>query len=174
VVLCEPVVEARVDKAARILTAYVALLRAVNVGGTGKLPMSRLVEFCNAAGFAQAQTYIASGNAIFRSASSERDVREALQDRLCAYSGKPVGVLVRPADEMAKTVAANPFAAKPGNRVMVLFTDEPLPAHPFEGAAGAKDEEVFSVHASCTCSFPKGQVFRGCVCRRSGAARRAT
>jgi L-amino acid N-acyltransferase YncA len=40
---------------------YVALLRAVNVGGTGKLPMAELKSMCEAEGFAQVQTYIASG-----------------------------------------------------------------------------------------------------------------
>ena len=41
---------------------FVALLRAVNVGGTGKLPMADLKAICTEAGFAQIQTYIASGN----------------------------------------------------------------------------------------------------------------
>jgi uncharacterized protein (DUF1697 family) len=39
------------------MTAYVALLRAVNVGGTGKLPMAVLAEMCGAAGFSQVRTY---------------------------------------------------------------------------------------------------------------------
>ena len=124
------------------MKAYVALLRAVNVGGTGKLPMSKLVAFCKSAGFAQVQTYIASGNAIFLSASCERDVRVALEARLSDYAGKPVGVLVRTADEIARAVANNPFADKPGNRVMALFTDEPLPPHPLDGAAGVTDEQI--------------------------------
>lgn len=38
------------------MTGYVALLRAVNVGGTGKLPMTVLAEMCEAAGFIQVQT----------------------------------------------------------------------------------------------------------------------
>ena len=47
------------------MTVYIALLRAVNVGGTGKLPMEQLVELCAGAGFTGARTYIASGNVIF-------------------------------------------------------------------------------------------------------------
>jgi uncharacterized protein (DUF1697 family) len=49
------------------LKTFVALLRAVNVGGTGKLPMSELKAMCEAAGFAEVRTFIASGNVIFRS-----------------------------------------------------------------------------------------------------------
>jgi len=42
------------------MPAFVALLRAVNVGGTGKLPMTELKAMCIAAGFSKVQTYIAS------------------------------------------------------------------------------------------------------------------
>jgi uncharacterized protein (DUF1697 family) len=48
-------------------TAFIALLRAVNVGGTGKLPMTELKAMCDDAGFADAKTYIASGNVVFTS-----------------------------------------------------------------------------------------------------------
>lgn len=41
----------------------VALLRAVNVGGTDKLAMSELKSMCEAIGFADVRTCIASGNA---------------------------------------------------------------------------------------------------------------
>ena len=124
------------------MTVFISLLRAVNVGGTGKLPMEGLLHLCAEAGFAEARTYIASGNAIFRSDASEDEVRNALQARLHAYIGKPVGVLIRSAEEVAQVVADNPFSDKPGNRVMALFTDAPLPAHPLDGATGLHNEEV--------------------------------
>ena len=54
------------------MAAFVALLRAVNVGGTGKPPMTELVRVCEAAGFASVRTYIASGNAVSRAARRER------------------------------------------------------------------------------------------------------
>ncbi len=75
------------------MNVHVALLRAVNVGGTGKLPMRELVAMCEDAGFADVRTYIASGNVVFRSGLDESTVREALAQRLQAYAGKPVGVL---------------------------------------------------------------------------------
>ena len=43
------------------MTSYVALLRAVNVGGTGKLPMTELRAMCEDCGFKDVRTYIASG-----------------------------------------------------------------------------------------------------------------
>ena len=47
------------------MASFVALLRAVNVGGTGKLPMSDLKDICEEFGFGAVRTYIASGNVVF-------------------------------------------------------------------------------------------------------------
>src|SRR5262245_38232826 len=80
---------------------YVALLRAINVGGTGKLPMADLKAMCEEAGFAHVATYIASGNVVFESSAPEAKVKAALEKRLQGYAGKPVGVVVRTAAEMA-------------------------------------------------------------------------
>lgn len=124
------------------MTGYVALLRAVNVGGTGKLPMTVLAEMCEAAGFGHVRTYIASGNVVFRSDSTEDQVRSALEDRLCTYADKSVGVLVRTASEIADVLARNPFADSPGNRVAALFVDGPLPSDPLDGVTGAKSEQI--------------------------------
>ena len=98
------------------MTAFVALLRAVNVGGTGKLPMSDLTRICEAAGFTAVRTYIASGNVVFKSAATESEVKAVLENALRAYAGKPVGVLVRTASEIAEVLARNPFPKAPGNR----------------------------------------------------------
>jgi uncharacterized protein (DUF1697 family) len=57
------------------MTAFVALLRAVNVGGTGKLVMRDLIHLCESAGFRHVRTYIASGNVVF-----ESDLAEASDD----------------------------------------------------------------------------------------------
>lgn len=107
------------------MTVYVALLRAVNVGGTGKLPMAELVALCMAASFASARTYIASGNVVFASDLAEAHVRLALERRLTAHVGRRMGVMVRTAAEMADVLARNPWPAAPGNRVMALFVDGP-------------------------------------------------
>lgn len=124
------------------MNAYVALLRAVNVGGTGKLPMAELLAMCVDAGFSDARTYIASGNVVFRSTGDEARVRTALADRLQAYAGKPVGVLVRSAAEIAAVAAHNPFPQAPGNRVVALFVDGPLPDAPLQGVAGLNGEQL--------------------------------
>ncbi|MCP1375287.1 DUF1697 domain-containing protein [Dyella lutea] len=121
---------------------YVALLRAVNVGGTGKLPMAELKAMCESAGFAGVRTYIASGNVVFASALDEAAVKAALERQLAAYAGKPVGVLVRTALEMAGVLAANPFPEAPGNRVVAIFLDAPPPKDALTDVRGQAGERL--------------------------------
>ena len=124
------------------MTAFIALLRAVNVGGTGKLPMSDLTALCARAGFERVRTYIASGNVVFDSDRSEAQVKSALEAALAAYAGKPVGVMVRTSAEMAAVLAENPFPDAPPNRCMAIFLDHPPPADALDKVTGRKDEEL--------------------------------
>ena len=124
------------------MPTYIALLRAVNVGGTGKLPMAELKAMCEAVGFERVQTYIASGNVVFTAAGTEQQVQAALGQRLSAYAGKPVGVLVRTAQEMAEVLAANPFADTPGNRAVAIFLDAAPPADALGQLKGHSDERL--------------------------------
>jgi uncharacterized protein (DUF1697 family) len=139
------------------MTAYVALLRAVNVGGTGKLPMSDLKRLCDEAGFAKARTYIASGNALFASDLAEAEVQARLAAALERYAGRPVGVLVRTAAEMAAVFKANPFAEKPGNRVAAIFLDAPPPQDALEAATGVTTEEMALGRREVFVHYPDGQ-----------------
>ena len=122
--------------------SFVALLRAVNVGGTGKLAMSELKAMCEELGFAAVRTYIASGNVVFTSRKSEAAIKSALEQRLHAYAGAPVGVLVRSAAEMAQVAADNPFAKMAPNRTVAIFLDKAPPADTLAEIRGQKDEKV--------------------------------
>jgi uncharacterized protein (DUF1697 family) len=124
------------------MTRYVALVRAVNVGGTGALPMAALKAICGDAGFARVETYIASGNVVFDSEVSAAAVKSALEAKLRAYAGKPMGVALRTASEMQAVLAANPFANTPPKFTYAIFLDEPPPADALERAVGVKDEEM--------------------------------
>jgi uncharacterized protein (DUF1697 family) len=122
--------------------AFVALLRAVNVGGTGKLPMSDLKDICEALGFGTVRTFIASGNVVFTSRKSEAAIKTALEKRLETYAGKPVGVLVRTAAEMAQISADNPFPKAAPNRTMAVFLDRAPPADTLAGIRGQRNEQI--------------------------------
>jgi len=124
------------------MTRYIALLRAVNVGGTGKLPMAELRSMCESVGFTNVRTYIASGNVVFDSKLAEASVKSRLERCLEAYAGKPVGVAVRTSAELAQILAANPFKSAPANRTVAIFLDAPPPADALAHASGQRDEEM--------------------------------
>ena len=124
------------------MPTYVALLRAVNVGGTGKLPMADLKRLCEAAGFHDARTYIASGNVLFTSDLAEPEVKAALESQLRAYAGKPVPVAVRTAAELRQVLLANPFPDDPPNRTVAVFLDAPPPADALARATGLAGEAL--------------------------------
>jgi uncharacterized protein (DUF1697 family) len=124
------------------MTAFVALLRAVNVGGTGKLPMTELKAMCEELGFGAVRTYIASGNVVFTSRKSESAIKAALEKRLHSYAGAPVGVLVRSAAEMVQVSADNPFPKAAPNRTVAIFLDKAPPEDALASIRGQNNEEL--------------------------------
>lgn len=124
------------------MARFVALLRAVNVGGTGKLPMSELTAMCEALGFESVRTYIASGNVVFATKKTAPQVKAALEKKLAAYAGKPVGVAVRTAEEMAAVLKANPFPKAAPNRTVAIFLDRAPLKDALKTASGVNGEEM--------------------------------
>lgn len=124
------------------MDTFIALLRAVNVGGTGKLPMEDLRALCATAGFRDVRTYIASGNVVLRCAKTEAQVKKALEAALHEYAGKPVGVLVRSPAQMRAVLEANPFADSPSNRVHAIFLDDAPPADALTQARHQRSERI--------------------------------
>ncbi len=79
---------------------------------------------------------------MFTSRKSEAAIKAALEKQLAAYAGKPVGVLVRSAAEMAQVLTDNPFPKAAPNRTMALFLDRAPPADTLAGIRGQRDEQV--------------------------------
>jgi uncharacterized protein (DUF1697 family) len=105
------------------LTAYVALVRAVNVAGTGKLPKDGLKAMGEACGFERVRTFINSGNLLFTTDLAENTVKKRVEERLADHFGKPVPAFIRTARELAEAVAINPFGDDKPSRVMAHFID---------------------------------------------------
>ena len=96
------------------MTTFVALLRAVNVGGHAPIPTADLRDSLAGLGFANVRTYLQSGSALFEAESGSRQEHaEAIALRIERDFGPRVGVLVLAADDMARVAAANPFAGAP-------------------------------------------------------------
>jgi uncharacterized protein (DUF1697 family) len=79
---------------------------------------------------------------VFKSAKSEPAVKAALEASLKQYAGKPVGVLVRSAAELAAVLKANPFPKAAPNRTVAIFLDQPPGAKALAEITGQAGEEV--------------------------------
>lgn len=124
------------------MTVFVAFLRAVNVGGTGRLPMSDLREMCNELGLADVQTYIASGNLTFDSNESKASIKTALEGILRDYMGKDVGVIVRTSSELRAILDKNPFPDRDPKFAVAIFLDRKPPKDALDMVTGQDDEEM--------------------------------
>jgi uncharacterized protein (DUF1697 family) len=138
------------------MPTFVALLRAVNVGGTGTLPMSVLKTLCENAGFAKVQTYIASGNVVFASRASEARVEALLEASLADHVGKTVAVFVRTAAEMSGIAAGKPFPDAPLNRVMAFFLDTAPAAKALDYVTGRRGEGIALGRREIYVHYPDG------------------
>jgi uncharacterized protein (DUF1697 family) len=125
--------------------SYVALLRGVNVLGAAPLAMRDLVRLCEEAGHSDVRTFIASGNAVFRSAAKEAEVRGDLEARLAVVAGKPIRVHVRRADEMEAVLRGNPWPQAPGNQAMAIFLDERATPAMLEGVKNRAANELLAL-----------------------------
>lgn len=90
---------------------YAALMRAVNVGGKGSLPMAEVRAMLAEAGFDDPQTLLASGNAVLGSDLKPAQIEAAFEAAIDKTFAFKTDVLVRDVDELKTVVAENPFPA---------------------------------------------------------------
>jgi uncharacterized protein (DUF1697 family) len=99
------------------MPTHVALLRGINVGGGGKLPMADLRQVAAALGHADVTTYIQSGNLLFTpppSSPADTAVLAAeLRTAIAASAGLDPPVIVLTAAELAELAQANPYTEEP-------------------------------------------------------------
>ena len=139
------------------MPAYIALLRALNLMGTRGLPMTELTTICEDLGFQSVRTWIASGNVVLQSRKSESAVKSILEAALTKRMGRPVGVLVRTAPEIAAVLAANPFPHTPPDRTMAIFLDAPPAADAHLNLKNQTKEELRLGLRDIFVYYPDGQ-----------------
>lgn len=107
--------------------AYIALLRGINLGGKNKLPMTDLIAIVSAAGCSDIQTYIQSGNVVFRApAGLEARLAGQITSEVAKRVGLSIPVVLRTAAELAETLDHNPFLkmGAPEETLHVMFLAE--------------------------------------------------
>jgi len=130
------------------MTVEIALLRGINVGGTGKLPMADLRKVLERLGARDVETYIQSGNAVYEGALDEDTIGRAIE---VARGFRPQ-VMLLSADAIRAAARSNPFpAAEADPKTLHLF---------FLGAETTADPETFGAHANGVERWHiEGQVF---------------
>jgi uncharacterized protein (DUF1697 family) len=144
------------------VSTQVALLRAVNVGGTGKMPMADLRAAAQNAGLKNVRSLLQSGNLVFDAGSRSPGATENLLEAVCAKAfGIQTEVYVRTPAELAAIVARNPFTAEARSApsyLHVLFMRGVPPASAFAALdAAIKGREVVrSYDRQAFMFFPDG------------------
>lgn len=144
------------------MTVHIALLRAVNVGGHGKVAMAELRDLFAGLGLADARTLLQTGNVVFRGDGRSGGALEAAIGRAVADRfGLRTEVFVRSAAQWARIVAANPFRAEaaqdPGRLVLMTLGNTPgRPALDALRASIAGRERIHAQGAQLYISYPDG------------------
>ena len=123
------------------MNVQAALLRAVNVGGTGLVAMANLRALAEKSGLKNARTLLQSGNLIFDAASKAPAAVEKLLEAACAKTfGLTNEIHVRTTAEIDAVLARNPFTkeakADPAH-LHVLFLREAPPSAAFKALQAA-------------------------------------
>ena len=102
-------------------------LRAVNVAGV-RLAMADFKRALEATGYPDAQTVVATGNAVISAKGADAALEAAIEAGLAKTLGQSTDVFVRDGAELAAIVAGNPFPelakADPSHLVVVFLKGE--------------------------------------------------
>lgn len=110
------------------MSRYVALLRAINVGGH-TVAMRDLRLAFEAFGFTDVATVIASGNVLFNTTARDRDrLERRIADALETEFGFPVATFLRTPDELVAVLRDVPFDLADGDGLYIGFLSRALTA----------------------------------------------
>ena len=113
---------------------YIAMLRGINVSGQKKIKMADLRELLTKAGLKEVQTYIQSGNVIFKHKPVESQVLEnTIEEAIKSHYGFDVPVFVKTPADLEKALAENPYlkdeTIDPARLCFTFLSDEPRDEH---------------------------------------------
>jgi uncharacterized protein (DUF1697 family) len=110
----------------------IALLRAANVGGHGKIAMAGLCAFAAGLGFANPRSVLQSGNLVFESASKPDVAERRLEAEAAVRLDLRTDFFVRTPGEWREMIAGNPFPHEarrdPSRLVAVVLKRAPASA----------------------------------------------
>lgn len=107
------------------MTVVISMLRGINVGGHNLINMEQLRALYESLGLRDAQTFIQSGNVLFRTKVRDHAVlTQKIENAIAGSFGFRPSVIVRTSSELRDVIARNPFATRSGidpSRLLVTF-----------------------------------------------------
>ena len=133
------------------MNRYVAFLRAINVGGH-VVKMERLRSLIEGLGFVEVETFIASGNVIFRTGEQDiQSIEAQIAQGLEAALGYEVAIFIRTEAELAQIAAFEAFPqaqVEAATAYNIAFLHEPLDEQAKQTLMGMQTEiDAFATHA---------------------------
>lgn len=142
------------------MSAAVALLRGINVGGHRRVPMAELRELADSLGLKNPRTYVASGNLVFETGECPEHIASDLEHAIEQRLGFPVDVIARSASDRHAYVQSNPFpeAARAAPKwVWMFLSKEPPREQAVEELTGAApDLRVLQAGDAIWVHMPEG------------------
>lgn len=149
------------------MTTYIALLRGVNVGGSARIAMQDLRALFTDMGYDDVRTYLQSGNVVFRAPAEAPGARPPATDPAAAPGTRPPAglaagieeriadglgvsctVLLRTAESLTRTLAANPYlhrADDPAKLHVTFLAREPAAEQAARLEVPAGETAVFTL-----------------------------
>lgn len=107
---------------------YLALLRGINVSGKNLIKMSELRDLLISNEFVDVQTYIQSGNIIFRHKMESTSVLESKVNKVILNGFQlQIPVIIKSQNELINAINGNPFPEvieKDYNKLLLVFLKE--------------------------------------------------
>jgi uncharacterized protein (DUF1697 family) len=126
------------------MPALISMLRAVNVGGHNKIKMDALRALYSSLGFENPQTYLQSGNVIFKTSERKLDiVAKHIQSAIKKKFNCTTDIILRTTAELRSVVTKNPFAKRPGiepSKLLIAF----LASDPGDEARKTLEDQKFA------------------------------
>lgn len=108
------------------MKAYIALLKGINVGGHKKVSMAELRDLLVKSGFENVQTYIQSGNVIFKSLDEVHGLEEKISNLISVHFGFDVSVILKTNPELQLIFDSCPFEnGKKENNYFIILNKMP-------------------------------------------------
>ncbi|GAA6142473.1 DUF1697 domain-containing protein [Hydrogenophaga sp. 5NK40-0174] len=133
----------------------IILLRGINVGGQGKLPMKALKALLEDLGYESVATYIQSGNVVLQSGKAlGRKDTERITEAIEAAHGFRPAVLVVSLHDLLACAAANPFPEAGGKTLHAFFLQDQPGAPDWPRLEKLRREgEAWELHCGDKCSW---------------------